>query len=504
MPVTKSRLGLARPAIRPAMNARVMLSGPPGAGKTWTSLAIAETISPPGPRVENASHGILVIDTEKESALTFADEFLDDDGRAIFRHLPWAAPFDPRELVDTLDDASGKFWTIIIDSGTHFWRGTGGTLDIANGRYTGWKEARPIQVDLVEAILRCDAHVIFCAREKISYSQTKNESTGKHEVEKIGLEIQQDSDLEYEMNVAISIDMSHTMQVSKSRTAAVPVGTTFHPGHAADFAVTYRDWLAAGEPVAGRAQTEGLIDALNRIDTEADRVKAKRAFLDRFGRPEFLLESRMKEAAGWVADTVLAASGGAVAGAATTGADEPGEPETSSERGAAYDEIVERVSAMKPGDIRNALLDLKVNVRDLGDDEAREILIEVTWETTPRPDPVPDVEPDPVNTPDTAPTSPSPETGADPTPETSPPGSDDQGPVSDVSEILIPADVQGGIEAAVKGYSLSKVRTELENRKAPVAGTPQQVRARLVDRMIEEWAEAAAAHHAEAASGDQS
>lgn len=347
MPASKSRLGLARPAVRPAMNARVMLSGPPGSGKTWSALAIAETLVPPGGR-------ILGIDTEKESMLTYADEFVDADGNPIFDHLPWAAPFDPRELVDTLSEAGGKYDCVIIDSGTHFWRGTGGVLDIANGRFTGWKEARPIQIDMVEAILRCDAHVIFCAREKMAYAQVEREG-GKYVVEKLGLEIQQDQDLEYEMNVALRLDMQHTLQVSKSRTAAVPVGTTYHAGHAADFAVAYRDWLAAGEPVASRADTDRLVDALNRIEVEAERVKAKRAFLDVFGRPEFLLESRLAEAEQWVAETVAAANGGPVTGAATLGVAPDAEPVTLLEAG---DDIAGQVAAMSLHEVRESLAEI--------------------------------------------------------------------------------------------------------------------------------------------------
>lgn len=308
----KSRLGLARPAVRPAMNGRVLLSGPSGAGKTWTSLAIAETIVTPGSR-------ILLIDTEKESALTYADEFVDNDGNPIFEHLPWAAPFDPRDLTVTLNEASGVYRAVIIDSFTHFWRGSGGILDIANGKFTGWADARPIQVDIVEAILRCDAHVILCAREKMAHQQVQDGD--KWKVVKLGMEVVQDADLEYEMNVSITMDMQHTMQVAKSRTAAVPVGTTFHAGHAADFAVLYRDWLAAGEPVATRDQTDALVEALNRIEDEGARVKSKRAFVDEFGRPEFLLSSRLDEAKTWVADVVLAAAGGPVTGNATEGAD---------------------------------------------------------------------------------------------------------------------------------------------------------------------------------------
>lgn len=366
MPASKSRLGLARPAIRPAMNARLMLSGPAGSGKTWTALAIAETLVPPGGK-------ILGIDTEKESMLTYADQFIDDEGRPIFDHLPWAAPFDPRELTEALGEAGVKYDCVIIDSGTHFWRGSGGTLDIASGRFTGWKEARPVQTDLVEAILRCDAHVIFCAREKMEYTQT--EVNGKHVVEKVGMEIQQDQDLEYEMNVAIKLDMQHVLQVSKSRTAAVPVGTLFHAGHAADFAVLYRDWLAAGEPVVGRVQTEHLIEALNRIEDEAERVKAKRAFLDEFGRPEFLLESRLAEASEWVADHVLAANEGVVQGRATDPDSDVAEDATT-DSGSAVEQIIARVGQMTLGQVKQALADNELPHSGNDDEALRDALVD--------------------------------------------------------------------------------------------------------------------------------
>src|SRR5262249_51641603 len=145
--------------------------------------AICETLIPPSDR-------ILVIDTEKESALTYADEFVNEDGEAMFDHLRWHAPYDPRELTVTLDEAGSQYGAVIVDSFTHFWRGTGGILDIANGRYTGWNEARPIQVDVVEAILRCDAHVIICAREKQGHIQEN--VGGAWVVRKVGMEVIQD------------------------------------------------------------------------------------------------------------------------------------------------------------------------------------------------------------------------------------------------------------------------------------------------------------------------
>lgn len=309
---TKSRLTLARAAIRPSMWGRMLLTGPSGAGKTWTGLVIAETLVHPNGK-------ILVIDTEKESALTYADKFR-------FDHLPWKAPFDPRELADTLLDPQNPYDCILIDSFTHFWRGSGGTLDIANGKFTGWKDARPAQVDVTEAILEADCHVIACIRQTMEHAQIAK-AGGGFEVVKLGLAPEQDKDFEYEVNVSIEIDMQHTLQISKSRTADVPVGRTFHAGHAADFATLYRDWLKGGEPVADKADVDALVASLDSIADRGERVKSKAMFLDCFGRPEFLLVSRMPEAIEWVAAQVEAANGGAVTGSATEGADVAPGPE---------------------------------------------------------------------------------------------------------------------------------------------------------------------------------
>ena len=318
MPPTKSRLTLARAAIRPAMHGKMMLSGPSGAGKTFTSLSIAEVLA-------GAEGKILLIDTEKESALTYADLF-------TFDHIRWAAPFDPRELQETLIDAGREFDAVIVDSFTHFWRGTGGTLDIAGGKFTGWKDARPAQVDVVEAVLEADCHVIVCCRSKMEHVQQQT-ANGKFEVVKLGMAVQQDDDFEYEVNVSVEMDMQHLMQVGKSRTNAIPVGRQFPAGHAPEFAALYRDWLKGGEPVATHEDVQALIDALNRISDQGDKVQAKQGFLATFGRPEFLLRSRLDEARSWVADRVLALTDQGAPGVTAPAAAEP-VPSTNGAHGA--------------------------------------------------------------------------------------------------------------------------------------------------------------------------
>lgn len=296
----RSRLGLAVPAIRPGMKGRMLLAGPSGAGKTFTALLIAMAL-----REHTDVASVVMLDTEKDSGRTYADEFTLADGSPAYKHISWAAPYNAVDLAMTLRDASGKYDVVIVDSHSHFWRGEGGVLDVAGGRWTGWAEARPMQADMVDAILSCDCHVILCARTTQEHVQERNEATGKIEVRKLGMKIQQDSDLEYEMNVGLELDMSHTLRVTKSRTRVVPVGKQFIPGHAEEFAGIYRDWLKGGEPAATKEQVDALVNVLNRIEDGASRTRAKQQFVEVFGRPEMLLVSRVEEAQEWVADQVL-------------------------------------------------------------------------------------------------------------------------------------------------------------------------------------------------------
>ena len=281
-----SRLQNVKQAVRPALKARLMLSSPPGAGKTRSALIVATVFADGGP--------ILVIDTEKESALTYADDF-------EFQHLAWQPPYDPRELTQILKEASTEYAVIVADSASHFWRGTGGTLDIAGGKYTGWKAARPAQEDLVDAILDSRTHVILCGRSKIEHVQEFNDKTGKFEVHKLGLAVQQDDTLEYELNIAAELDMEHRLVVSKSRCITVPVGATFQPGHAEDFAHIYIEWLTGGEPAASQTVVDRLVARMNALGAE-QRAAVKQEFVARFGRPEHLRESQVVAAVELVAD----------------------------------------------------------------------------------------------------------------------------------------------------------------------------------------------------------
>lgn len=281
-----TRLTQARQAVRPSLKARMMLSGPAGAGKTYSALEVATTLG----------KSVLLIDTERESALTYASEF-------VFDHLPWHEPFDPRELAKTIQEASATYDVIVIDSLSHFWTGPGGTLDIADGKFGGWKVARPAQVDLVQGILGAPAHVIVCVRSAMEHVQEKNEH-GKQVVKKLGMSPKQDKELEYELNLSCEMDIEHRIAISKSRTTAVPVGRMFSPGHARDLARVYGDWLESGEAFADM-ETRAQIDTDRRAMTTAQKKTLWDLWqMHSLPDPQLLTETQAVTAADLIAQVV--------------------------------------------------------------------------------------------------------------------------------------------------------------------------------------------------------
>ena len=283
-PSGRSRLGAARPAVRQSLNARLMISGASGSGKTRTSLMIAASLAEDDGRV-------LCVDTEVDSALTYADDF-------DFDHIRWEPPYDPRDLAVTLDEAGASHDVVIVDSTSHFWRAEGGVLSIADGRFTGWKDARPAHQQLVDSIVRCDAHVILCARSKMEHVQEQD--GGKWVVRKIGMKPIQDDELEYELQVSMVMDQSHRLAVSKSRVLSVPVGHEYPAGRAFEFADTYGAWLKGGQPIVDRETADGWRDRIGAVSDADARKALKEEFLSRFGRPHLVEAERSVEVEAWL------------------------------------------------------------------------------------------------------------------------------------------------------------------------------------------------------------
>jgi hypothetical protein len=234
-------------ATKQQARARIAVSGPSGAGKTYTSLIWARALG----------KKVAVIDTERGSASLYADVF-------DFDVLDLAPPYHPQRLMDALDLAAG-YDVVVCDSISHFWNGEGGVLEIVDrakagsDSYRAWSKGTPLQQHMVDALLRHPAHVIATMRSKMEYALVKG-TDGKNAVQKLGLAPIQRDGIEYEFTVMVDLDMEHVAHVTKSRFDAL-ADQDVPPSETVEAAQRFAAWLGSGVPMPPRP-APGAIDAL--------------------------------------------------------------------------------------------------------------------------------------------------------------------------------------------------------------------------------------------------
>jgi hypothetical protein len=228
------------PATRKRARARIALDGPSGSGKTWTALMLASNFGGP----------VAVVDTEHESASLYADEFSFD---AV------APPgYDPAWLIKAFAAAGqAGYATVIVDSLSHFWSGADGMLEQVDraakrrgggNNFAGWKEMRPVERNMIEAMLSYPGHVIVTMRSKTEYVVDDDER-GKKVPRKVGLRPDQRDGIEFEFDIVGDLDLEHTLVITKTRCSALADAVIRHPDEG--LAKRILDWLNAGaEPVA--------------------------------------------------------------------------------------------------------------------------------------------------------------------------------------------------------------------------------------------------------------
>jgi len=224
-------------ATKDQAKARLALAGPSGSGKTWTALTLATRFGAP----------IAVIDTERGSASKYAEDF-------TFDRLNLTS-YDPRVLPKALASAARDgYQVIVIDSLSRFWSGTDGMLEqvdnagkrgYGGNSFGGWKEARPMENAMVEAMLGYPGHVIATMRTKTAWEVTVDEKGRKVPI-KIGLKPEQREGIEYEFDIVGDLDIENTLTISKSRCPALSGAVIRRPD--AHVAEVILDWLGTGKP----------------------------------------------------------------------------------------------------------------------------------------------------------------------------------------------------------------------------------------------------------------
>lgn len=227
------------PATRASSKARIALAGPSGSGKTYTALAIAHEL---GDR-------IALVDTERGRAALYSGL----NGWKFDTLNP--ASFAPNSLTEALGVASGEQYPVfVVDTLSHYWMGVDGMLEQADRRakggnsFSGWKEVRPEERRMLDALASYPGHVIVTLRVKTEYVIEENER-GKKVPRKVGMKPEQREGIEYEFDVVADLDLDNTLTVSKTRVPMLHGAVIPKPG--AEFAATIRDWLAEGEDVPG-------------------------------------------------------------------------------------------------------------------------------------------------------------------------------------------------------------------------------------------------------------
>jgi hypothetical protein len=198
--------------IQDYLNLRILLAGPAGSGKSYSSILIAQGLADGQP--------VGVIDTERKSSLHY---------RHLLDFYPeyFEPPYNPTRLTAAIKEAEKEgIHILIIDGVTPFWSSEGGELDqvdkaakgMHGNTFGAWRTVTPMHNKLVDTILNYNGHVICTARTKTAYEVQDNDK-GKKAPVKIGLALIFKEGFEYEFTSCLDLAIdNHTASCSKDRT----------------------------------------------------------------------------------------------------------------------------------------------------------------------------------------------------------------------------------------------------------------------------------------------
>lgn len=219
---------------------RVLMTGPEGSGKTYTSLRVLTAYL----KLKGIDKPkIAVIDTEKGSAAKYKKLF-------AFKHMIVTEPFHPQKLMDLIA-AAEKFGYdgLICDSLSHFWKAPGGILDIhdavtrsskSGDSWGAWRSVTPIQEDMIQALTQANLDLFASTRTKVAYESSQGEN-GRMKIQKIGLAPIQRDDLPYEFDVVLD-GIGGEFSASKTRCPGLQDKVMRYPGE--EVAQILFDWLS--------------------------------------------------------------------------------------------------------------------------------------------------------------------------------------------------------------------------------------------------------------------
>lgn len=227
-------------AERRKVHLKIALTGPSGAGKTYSALMLARGLG----------KKVALVDTENGSASLYADRF-------EFDTVTMSPPYTTTKYIQAINEAIKLGYDVLVlDSLSHAWAGDGGILarkeqlDAGGGGsksgYANWAKFSKEHEQFKAAILNAGIHIVASMRSKTEYALV--EERGKQVPKKVGMAPVQRDGMEYEFTTVFDLDITHHATVSKDRTGLFAEQPPFVINDKAG--QDFMAWLASAKPAA--------------------------------------------------------------------------------------------------------------------------------------------------------------------------------------------------------------------------------------------------------------
>jgi len=271
------------------------LYGPPGSGKTFTALLLAEKLATlRGKRVA-------YIDTERGT------DFYCQAVKERKVH-PEAFDFDAiysRSLTDVASAVYGvnpdEHGIIVVDSITHLWEAArnayeGKMTKIGSIPFHAWSKIKKPYKELVAYLLSSPCHVIFCGREGNEYEE--DEQTG--ELKQIGKKMKAEGETPYEPHILIRMEPARSKAgtiyrgvVEKDRTGVLAGQVIENPSFE-NICAPLLPLLGDEQAILPSEDDVAAKDAVALADADAARQKISSTYRDDF-EARFKLAKNIKD-----------------------------------------------------------------------------------------------------------------------------------------------------------------------------------------------------------------
>ena len=284
------RLKMFKKAVKRESKLLLAINGPSGSGKTYTALSIASKLA------KFVGGDVALVDTEHGSASKYADLW-------DFDTMQLSAPYNPERFSKAAKDAvAAGYKILIIDSLSHAWAGAGGALEMVDqevaksqsgNSYTAWGKVTPIYRRMIEDILGTGIHVIVTMRSKTAHVLEEREGKGGRTYNvpvSIGMQPVIREGTEYEFDVVLDMDLTHTAHINKTRCPALDGAVIETPGK--EVVDIIWNWLQ-GEPARSK---DAVITSAKFMETSqdwAEEVFNLEAVNRAFEKPERVHDWRM-------------------------------------------------------------------------------------------------------------------------------------------------------------------------------------------------------------------